>query len=52
MLGNIGGAVAATVVTYTAAHYGWNVPFLVTAGLCVIAALLWLKIDAARRVNA
>ena len=52
MLGNIGGAVAATVVTYTAAHYGWNVPFLVTASLCVIAAVLWLKIDATRRVNA
>ena len=52
MLGNIGGAVAATVVTYTAAHYGWNVPFLVTASLCVIAAVLWLKIDATRRVIA
>jgi sugar phosphate permease len=52
MLGNVGGAVAATVVTYTAAHYGWNVPFLMTASLCVIAAVLWLKIDATRRVNA
>ena len=52
MLGNIGGAVAAAVVTYTAAHYGWNVPFLMTASLCVIAAVLWLKIDATRRVNA
>jgi len=52
MLGNIGGAVAATVVTYTAAHYGWNVPFLITASLCLIAAVLWLKIDATRRVNA
>ncbi len=52
MLGNIGGAVAATVVTYTAAHYGWNIPFLMTASLCVIAAVLWLKIDATRRVNA
>ena len=52
MLGNIGGAVAAMVVTYTAAHYGWNVPFLMTASLCVIAAALWLKIDATRRVNA
>jgi MFS transporter, ACS family, glucarate transporter len=52
MLGNIGGAVAATVVTYTAAHYGWNVPFLMTASLCLIAAVLWLKIDATRRVNA
>lgn len=52
MLGNIGGAVAAAVVTYTAAHYGWNVPFLMTASLCVIAAVLWLKIDATQRVNA
>ena len=52
MLGNIGGAVAATVVTYTAARYGWNVPFMMTAGLCLIAAVLWLKIEAARRVFA
>jgi len=51
MLGNIGGAVAATVVTYTAARYGWNVPFLMTAGLCLIAAVLFLKIDASQRVN-
>ena len=50
MLGNIGGAVAATVVTYTAARYGWNVPFLMTAGLCLIAAVLYLKIDASRKV--
>ncbi len=52
MLGNIGGAVAATVVTYTAARYGWNVPFLMTAGLCLIAAVLYLKIDASRKVFA
>ncbi len=52
MLGNIGGAVAATVVTYTAAHYGWNIPFLMTAGLCLIAAVLYLKIDASRKVFA
>ncbi|MCU1337967.1 MAG: transporter permease [Bryobacterales bacterium] len=50
MLGNVGGAVAAAVVTYTAAHYGWNVPFLMTAGLCLIAAALYLKIDATRRI--
>ena len=52
MLGNIGGAVAATVVTYTAARYGWNVPFMMTAGLCLIAAVMWLKIDASRRLFA
>jgi len=50
MLGNVGGAVAATVVTYTAARYGWNVPFLMTAGLCLIAAALYLKIDASRKI--
>lgn len=50
MLGNFGGAVAATVVTYTATHYGWDVPFLMTAGLCLIAAALYLKIDASRKV--
>ncbi|MBZ5575077.1 MAG: MFS transporter [Acidobacteriia bacterium] len=52
MLGNLGGAAAATVVTYTAAHYGWNVPFLMTSALCLIAAVMWLKIDATRKVNA
>jgi sugar phosphate permease len=51
MLGNVGGAVAAYVVTYTAAHYGWNVPFLMTAVLCLIAAVLFFKIDASRRIN-
>ena len=50
MLGNFGGAIAATVVTYTAARYGWNIPFLMTAGLCLIAAVLYLKIDASRKV--
>ena len=50
MFGNIGGAISATVVTYTAAHYGWNVPFLITAVLCLIAAVLYLKIDASRKV--
>ena len=51
MLGNFGGAIAARVVTYTADHYGWDVPFLMTAGLCLIAAALFLKIDASRRIN-
>jgi MFS transporter, ACS family, glucarate transporter len=51
MLGNFGGAIAATVVTYTAARYGWNVPFMITAGLCLIAAALYLKIDASRRIS-
>ena len=51
MLGNFGGAISATVVTYTAARYGWNVPFMMTAALCLIAAGFWLKIDASRRIS-
>ena len=50
-LGNIGGAVSATVVTYAVKGYGWNAPFFVTGALCLIAAALYLKIDATRRIT-
>jgi sugar phosphate permease len=49
-LGNIGGAVSSTVVTYFASSYGWNAPFFVTVALCLIAAALYLKIDATKRI--
>jgi sugar phosphate permease len=49
-LGNIGGALSATVVTYAVKGYGWTAPFLVTSVLCVIAAALYLKIDASKRI--
>jgi len=49
-LGNIGGAISAAVVTYTARDYGWNSPFFITCALCLIAAALFLKIDATKRV--
>jgi sugar phosphate permease len=49
-LGNIGGALSATVVTYAATRFGWNSPFIITSVLCVIAALLYLKIDATRHI--
>jgi len=49
-LGNIGGAVSATVVTYAVKSYGWNAPFFVTGALCLIAAALYLKIDATKRI--
>jgi sugar phosphate permease len=49
-LGNIGGALSATVVTYVASGYGWNAPFFVTGVLCLIAAALYLKIDASKRI--
>ena len=49
-LGNAGGALSSFVVTYAATRYGWNSPFLLTSALCVIAALLYLKIDAGKRI--
>ncbi len=51
-IGNLGGAMSAAVVTYTAAKFGWNIPFLITSLLCVIAAALFLKIDAGRKIAA
>jgi sugar phosphate permease len=49
-LGNIGGALSATVVTYAVRGYGWGAPFFVTGVLCLIAAGLYLRIDATKRI--
>lgn len=49
-LGNLGGAISATVVTYAATRYGWNAPFIITSALCLIGAALYLKIDSSRRI--
>lgn len=49
-LGNLGGALSSFVVTWAATRYGWNSPFLLTSALCLIAALLYLKIDSTRRI--
>jgi sugar phosphate permease len=51
-LGNLGGALSAPVVTYAATRFGWNIPFFLTGVLCIIAILLFLKIDATRRIGA
>jgi sugar phosphate permease len=49
--GNIGGAISPAVLAYLVRGYGWEVPFLVASGLCVIAAALFLKIDATRHIK-
>ncbi len=46
--GNIGGAIGSALSAYLVAAYGWSAPFLVLAGLCVIAAVLWVWIDASK----
>jgi MFS transporter, ACS family, glucarate transporter len=49
-LGNLGGALSAPVVTYVATRMGWNVPFYTTSALCAMAVLLFLRIDASRKI--
>lgn len=50
--GNIGGAISPALLAYLVGAYGWNVPFVVAAGLCVMAALLFGGIDATRKIFA
>jgi sugar phosphate permease len=50
MLGNIGGALSAIVVTHMASRFGWNAPFFLTSALCIAAAALYLKIDATKHI--
>jgi sugar phosphate permease len=48
--GNIGGTISPMAAAYLATAYGWSVAFLVPSVLCVAAAMLYLKIDAGRRI--
>jgi len=48
--GNVGGAISGPVLAYLVVAYSWEMPFLVGAGLCVIAAALFWRIDASRRI--
>jgi sugar phosphate permease len=48
--GNIGGAISPALLAYLVRGYGWEMPFLVASALCVAAAVLYLKIDAGRRI--
>jgi MFS transporter, ACS family, glucarate transporter len=50
--GNFGGAISSTVLGYLVRSYGWNVPFVVAAVLCLAAAALFSRIDAGRRIFA
>jgi predicted MFS family arabinose efflux permease len=48
--GNIGGAISPALLAYLVRSYGWNVPFVVAAALCVAAAVLFARIDATRKI--
>ena len=48
--GNIGGAISPALLAYLVRGYGWEMPFLVAAGLSAAAGLLFLKIDATKSI--
>ncbi len=50
--GNIGGAISPLLLAYLVRGYGWNIPFLVAAALCLVAAALFCKIDAGKQIFA
>ena len=48
--GNIGGAISPTLLAYLVKAYNWEIPFLVASALCIVAGLLYLRIDAEKRI--
>ena len=52
MGGQIGGAVTASLTPALANHFGWEVSFLVSAGLCLLGAALWILVDPKRSLEA
>ena len=48
--GNIGGAISTTGLGYLLRRYGWNTPFLVASALCLLAAALFSRIDAGKKI--
>jgi sugar phosphate permease len=50
MCGNMGGTLASIAVGYMVLHVNWQVPFLVASGLCLLGAILFLRIDPSERI--
>jgi MFS family permease len=48
--GNFSGAIASALSAYLVMFRGWSMPFLVMAGLSVVAAVLYLRINASQRL--
>jgi hypothetical protein len=47
----MGGTISPAVLGYLVHHAGWEQPFLVASVMCLLAAILYLKIDASRRIE-
>jgi sugar phosphate permease len=50
--GNIGAAIAAAMTGYIVEASGWTAAFFVLAGYSLVAAVLFTRIDASKRVYA
>jgi len=50
--GNIGGALSPLILAYLVRAYSWDMPFLFASGFCLMAAALFCRIDATRRIFA
>jgi sugar phosphate permease len=50
--GNIGGAISPLVLAYLVKTYSWDMPFFFASAFCVLAAALFCRIDATRRIFA
>jgi MFS family permease len=49
--GNSGGTISLVLAGYLVTAFGWNAPFLVASTLCLIAAVLFSRIDPLRRIT-
>ena len=43
--GNLGGAISPALLGYLLGSYGWNVPFVISSVLCMVAILFCCGID-------
>jgi MFS transporter, ACS family, glucarate transporter len=50
--GNLGGAISPVLLGYLLGGYGWNVPFTISAVLCMVAILFCFGVDPSRGVLA
>jgi MFS family permease len=48
--GNMGGAISPVLCAYLVKWFSWNEPFLLASSLCLVAAVVYFRIDASRRI--
>ena len=49
-VGNIGSFIASPLTAYLVSRKSWDLPFVIMAGLCVVASLIYLRIDASQKL--